>query len=391
MALAFSCTVMAPLVGQSPPSILVDCGFESLQGAIDAAPPEVMLVVQGACGPIEVRKSITLVGVGAASISSKRSDTRPLVSVFAGRVALSRMSIVGGQSGVRVWAGGSLRATDVRVRGSLREGVRIDGVATMSRGTIEDNGWEGIVLTGRGPVTIEDTTVRNNSRDGIFTESRDVLIRRSHVTENAADGLNKAGPGLLSVQQSSFTFNEGSGIDVGQSGVVDDATTVHVTNSTFAFNQTGFAVRILEDLRHDVRLTHTTVVRNVAFGLIAQVDIRSQATIVSANGADCDTPEGRLLSAGWTLVGNPGICAIVPGFGDLLGVAAHLGTIATSGATQFVPLMSKSPGIDRVSVRPVLGGAGTCATSIKADQRGVARPSGPGCDIGAIERRPGDP
>ena len=386
-----SCTATAPLVAQSPPSILVDCGVEWLQGAIDAAPPEATLVVQGACGPIELRKSITLVGVGAASLSSKRSDTRPVVSVFAGRVALSRISIVGGQSGVRVWAGGSLRATDVRVRGSLHEGVRIDGVATVSRGTIEDNGWEGIVLTGRGPVTIEDTTVRNNSRGGIFTESRDVLIRRSHVTGNAAAGLNKAGPGLLVVQQSSFTFNEGSGMNVGQSDVVDDVTTAHVTNSTFAFNQTGVAVRILEGLRHDVRLTHATVVRNSAFGLIAQEDIRTRATIVSANGADCDTPEGRLLSGGWTLVGSPGSCAIEPGFGDLLGVAAHLGAIATSGVTQFVPLLSKSPGIDTVSVRPVLGGAGTCATSVKTDQRGVTRPSGPGCDIGAIERRPGDP
>ena len=189
-----SCTAMAPLVAQSPPSILVDCGFESLQGAIDAAPPEATLVVQGACGPIELRKSLTLVGVGTASISIKRSDTRPLVSVFAGRVSLSRFSIVGGLSGVRVWAGGTLRATDVQVRGSLREGVRIDGVATMSRVTIEGNGWEGIVLNGRGPVTIEDTTVRNNSRDGIYTESRDVRIRRSHVTGNAATGLNKAGP-----------------------------------------------------------------------------------------------------------------------------------------------------------------------------------------------------
>jgi hypothetical protein len=75
------------------------------------------------------------------------SDTRPVVSVFAGRIAFSRI----------------MRATDVHVRRSLREDVRIDGVATISRSTIEDDGWEGIVLTGRGPVTIEDTAVRNNS------------------------------------------------------------------------------------------------------------------------------------------------------------------------------------------------------------------------------------
>jgi hypothetical protein len=377
---AACCTGIAPVVGQSPPSIHVDCGSESLQDAVDTAPPETTLVVQGTCGPIDIRKNVTLVGTGLASIVARKSDGRAAtVSVASGRAALSGITIVGGRLGMEVFSGaratllqvavrsteeagiwvregGNLIATDLYVGHNLRAGLRIDGLATISRSVIERNQWEGIALDGREPVTIEDTTVRDNSSDGILMDSDDLRIRRSHVTRNGSHGLAKYGPGVLSIQQSSFTYNRFAGVNVDQSGVTSAATVVRVTNSTFAFNQKGFA----------------------------------EATVVSGNGEDCDTPEGRVWSLGWTLIASPGPCVIVPGSGDLLGVAAHLGTIATHGVTQFVPLLPKSPGIDRVPVRPTLGGVGTCVTNVKTDQRGMTRPVGPGCDIGAIERRPGD-
>jgi hypothetical protein len=411
---AACCTGIAPVVGQSPPSIHVDCGSESLQDAVDTAPPETTLVVQGTCGPIDIRKNVTLVGTGLASIVARKSDGRAAtVSVASGRAALSGITIVGGRLGMEVFSGaratllqvavrsteeagiwvregGNLIATDLYVGHNLRAGLRIDGLATISRSVIERNQWEGIALDGREPVTIEDTTVRDNSSDGILMDSDDLRIRRSHVTRNGSHGLAKYGPGVLSIQQSSFTYNRFAGVNVDQSGVTSAATVVRVTNSTFAFNQKGFAVRILEDLRHELRLSHVTLVRNTGEGLFAQEDVFTEATVVSGNGEDCDTPEGRVWSLGWTLIASPGPCVIVPGSGDLLGVAAHLGTIATHGVTQFVPLLPKSPGIDRVPVRPTLGGVGTCVTNVKTDQRGMTRPVGPGCDIGAIERRPGD-
>jgi hypothetical protein len=44
-------------------------------------------------------------------------------------------------------------------------------------------------------------------------------------------------------------------------------------------------------------------------------------------------------------------------------------------------LSAASPALDRIPA----GSAG-CGTTVAADQRGVARPQGSGCDVGAYER-----
>jgi hypothetical protein len=50
------------------------------------------------------------------------------------------------------------------------------------------------------------------------------------------------------------------------------------------------------------------------------------------------------------------------------------------GPTQTVALLSGSPAIDAIPT-----GINGCGTTIATDQRGAARPTGPGCDIGAFE------
>jgi hypothetical protein len=52
------------------------------------------------------------------------------------------------------------------------------------------------------------------------------------------------------------------------------------------------------------------------------------------------------------------------------------------GPTQTIKLL---PGSPAVSVIPK--GTNGCGTEIKTDQRGVKRPQGPGCDIGAFEKK----
>src|SRR5439155_7028291 len=69
--------------------------------------------------------------------------------------------------------------------------------------------------------------------------------------------------------------------------------------------------------------------------------------------------------------------------GNILGVDPSLGSLALNapGATQTQALLPGSPAID---VIPVSGGA--CTNSAPGtDQRGVARPQGLGCDMGAYE------
>ena len=56
------------------------------------------------------------------------------------------------------------------------------------------------------------------------------------------------------------------------------------------------------------------------------------------------------------------------------------GLQSNAGPTQTIALLSGSPAID--AIPPGING---CGTTIATDQRGVSRPQGPGCDIGAFE------
>jgi hypothetical protein len=93
---------------------------------------------------------------------------------------------------------------------------------------------------------------------------------------------------------------------------------------------------------------------------------------------------GLLVSGGYNLIGDSsGSTAFTNGVnGDQVGSAASrldpkLGALATNGGpTQTHAPLAGSPAIDAGPLAP-------CPTA--ADQRGVARPQGLRCDIGAVE------
>ncbi|MBN1976210.1 MAG: DUF11 domain-containing protein [Anaerolineae bacterium] len=100
-------------------------------------------------------------------------------------------------------------------------------------------------------------------------------------------------------------------------------------------------------------------------------------TIIAQNTTTNSYPDvsGIFISQGYNLIGNTsGGSGFISS--DLQNIAPLLGPLADNGGdTQTHALLPGSPAID----------AGTCAGAPAADQRGVARPQGAGCDIGAYE------
>ena len=92
---------------------------------------------------------------------------------------------------------------------------------------------------------------------------------------------------------------------------------------------------------------------------------------VNDNSPDCN---GSIGTSGYNLVGDTSGCTFTPATGDLTDVDANLGPFV--GSPGYYPLLSSSPAIDAVPL-------GQC--TVTTDQRGVARPQGPACDIGAYE------
>jgi hypothetical protein len=209
-----------------------------------------------------------------------------------------------------------------------------------------------------------------------------LTIDRSAVTSNTAGGGAAKSSG----------FGGGITYSSGGEGVTQ---TLTVTNTTIANNTAGGGGAEANGFGGGLEfgggtgtLSHLTVAGNSAGGgggtsFGAGLDLGPLGTggidnsIVAANsGGNC---AGAVVSRGHNL--DDGTSCGFSGTGDKSGADAKLGPLGEHGGPTPTRMpLAGSPAID----------AGDAATCPSSDQRGVARPQGGGCDIGAVEvQRPG--
>ncbi len=175
---------------------------------------------------------------------------------------------------------------------------------------------------------------------------------------------------------------------------------VTIKNSTITGNKSTRdpGGGIYADLSHNVVLNNVTITNNhapsgggIGFDNTSVATFRLANTLIAGNtdpngSDDCATGNKFLSSDGYNLIGNGAGCTILAGTGDQVGTAQapidpKLGPLADNGGkTQSIGLYPGSPAIAHGSPG---GDAGTACEPV--DQRGMARPVGSACDIGAFE------
>jgi CSLREA domain-containing protein len=240
-------------------------------------------------------------------------------------------------------------------------------------------------------VGISDLTVRNGlvtdpDRGGGILNRSALTLTRCTVANNRAfegGGIGSLGQGSLVIQESAVVGNQG---DRSGGGIYSSSLgSLTLVNSTVSGNTaplTGGGVLVSAiDSNSVATLTaiNSTIASNTtdpdAGGLFLALAVGNLVnTIVSGNtGFNCDMFESALNSD--HSLDSDGSC-FFPGPGDLSEVDPLLGPLADSGGpTDTHALLAGSPAID----------AGSSANCSAIDQRGVTRPQGPGCDIGAFE------
>lgn len=257
---------------------------------------------------------------------------------------------------------------------------------------------------------INDMTIRNGAEDfgaGIRVDApSNLTINASRLTGNVAgnDGGGMAVTGsataVVTINRSLIDNNtaipdstaSGGGISVALGG------TLVVNQSTITGNSARAGGALLTQFNGggSVVLNHTTVTGNSdlsGFGGIrnnfsGSVTLRN--SIVSGNaGSDCsdNAGGGPIVSDGFNIIGSRGTAKGCPsgGTGDQI-LAGLVGTLLDTllsdhgGPTDTHALVSGSSALDQIA--PATSG---CGTANVVDQRGVARPNGAGCDIGAFE------
>ena len=262
------------------------------------------------------------------------------------------------------------------------------GSATLSGGQILSNTaglHGGGVYVDQSSATFNQTgvsTIAHNTADyggGMFVYNGTATLSGGQISSNTASGdgggvFVDSGQATLSGEQiSSNTASDNGGGIFNHSGTLNLANTTVSRNTATTFSGGGLYSG------GTVVLTHTTIASNTASSggdgvHRAGGTVLLRNTIVAHNGAaNCN---GGLTSDGYNL--EDGATCGLTGTGDITNTNPLLGPLADNGGdTQTHALLAGSPAID----------AAVCVSGLATDQRGIPRPQGSQCDIGAYEKQ----
>jgi hypothetical protein len=426
-----------------------DSGAGSVRSALVAANPGDTITIptpgdyQVTSAELAVTKNVSIEGSGPAVRLVGDGNNRVL-NVTAGSVTISGLTVTGGGLSGPVVSGGGVAnaAGTLELRNVVVTGNAVGN--TPSGGVPQGGG----IFNNTGTLLIVDSTISGNTNSigaggggvpeggGIDNAGGAVTITRSAITGNttsigAAGGvplgaaINSSG-GRLDLVDSTVSGNsavggsvpEGGGIASSKTATTLTRTTVSgnaasvssgasvgeaggifqfqgslaLVNSTVTANSAAGAEASrgggLEVFEATVTATNTTIAGNVASGpsgvggnlLIASKSTFSPQNTIVATGTAATRPNCQMEAESATSSQGHNLDSLAEcGFtaaGDLSNTNPLLAALGDNGGlTQTMALAANSPAVN----------AGTNAGCPPTDQRGVLRPAGSACDIGAFE------
>ena len=381
-------------------------------------------------------QEVDIVGPGAGVLTISGASLYRVMQVNAGtRVSLSGVTIADGFASVTGGGGvlnsGTMTITDSSVFNNVASaveggGIYNDGQLTINHSRIYSNSATdsggGIYNEGSGlavgALTIMNSEILSNSAGniggaGLLNFGGIAILSNTLVSANTAGGY---GAGLyvqngdLQLINSTVSRNDadrGGGLYSNYTGTVTIVGSTFYRNRAVLFN--GGGIDIADFGKQTYAITNSTFVSNTSQTSGGGIFVTAQNTVLAIINSTFAANRG---SSGGSILVNSGsvtlkntVIANSPGVGNCSGsitdggnnlqyggtVASSCGaTIATAdpklglpgahgGGTDTMALMVGSAAIDA-------GNPSTCAAT---DQRGVARPLGLVCDIGAYEGRLG--
>ena len=293
----------------------------------------------------------------------------------------------------------------------------ITGTLTLTNSTISNNtilntahdGYGGGIYSA-GTLTLSNSTVSNNNTYGDYCHGGGIhnegtlTLNNSTVSGNNAGtdiyygdggGIHNVG-GSVGLNNSTISSNSSNGGGSGGGIWNSDGASMELTNSTVSFNVSyNDGGGIYNTTNSTLTLNNSTIGSfNYAFGgngggvwNDGDGTVNLKNSIIARNGSnsagsDCYNT-AALISLDYNLVGDDSGCSFTPQSNDQVNVNPLLGELQDNGGpTETRALRLGSPAFDAIPT-------GNCTdhqgTPITTDQRGVPRPQGAACDIGAYE------
>ncbi len=348
-----------------------------------------------------ITSAIIINGNGAANTIIQASDCNPVTLPGGCTPATYRI--------FAVTSTGNLTLDSLTVRNAYCDGCgqagtygygggifNYEGTVTVTNSTLSGNkAYVGGGIYNYGTLTVMDSTLSGNSGGfgissggGIYNDGGTLTLTNSTLSGNIADqggGIyNDLGTLTLtnstlsgnSATSTYYTYSEGGGI-------FNHSGTLTVTNSTLSGNSATSEGGGIFNQWGALALTNSSISGNSATsrggGIISYLGTLNYANTIIANspdGGDCYNDSGIINTSTNNLV-EDGSCSASLSGDPLLGPLADNG-----GPTQTMALLPGSPAID--------AGDDTVCEDVNTvnnlDQRGVTRPQGSHCDVGAYEK-----
>lgn len=232
-----------------------------------------------------------------------------------------------------------------------------------------DAAWVGGGLYNAGTVTIDGSVFTGNTAladgGGLANVGTATITGALFHNNSSGDNSGLSNRGTVTIQNATFSGNV-----VQEDGVLGNYGAATIQNTTFSDNidisgQSG-ASTIVHASQQSLRL------KNVVLKLFAGGFGGVNCSVSNLTG---DVP---IASDGFNLSDDISCAPYFTKAGDKNNTDPQLGPLADNGGSSRTHLpLPDSPLID----------GGQCIAGISADQRGVARPQGAACDIGAVEVR----
>jgi hypothetical protein len=412
---------LAGIVGVTPAQaiVTVDCDAPGylpgdLQSAILAEQGGGIVNVTGSCTEtgIDITGDLTLLGSGSATTVIDGGGFNSVIDIGSGaNVDISGVTLTNGTgrgAGLDNFGGGVVNVFDSVVTGNVGNaggGIWTNRSVTLTDSTVGNNsatGAGGGIHNSNGTIAITDSTVGPNTAGGLgggiynTGASASVTVANSTISGNhalqAAGAYSTAASSL--VLTSSTVSGNVAGSDVG--GVWNAGASTSFTNTTVSGNTAPRIAGGVANTGGSVTFTNATVtansarvtggVHNETGGAITSF----HGTIVAGNtaplGPDCRSISAAVpTSLGYNLIGDDTGCSFpAGGTGDQVGTGVapidpKLGPLQDNGSPHTHALLQASPAINAIPPASCIPGT---------DERGVIRPQGTDCDIGAYEATP---
>ena len=291
------------------------------------------------------------------------------VTIVGAGLDKTRVTVVSGTHQIfQVYSGVTAAVSHLTLHGAARNGVSNLGRLTLDHVSILDNLGQ---VNGGGGIY----------NDGVLTMTNSIV--GNNRSDNTAAGMLNFG--RATIAQSLFINNEVGPTYYG--GGLHNQGELSLANVTLAFNKGGASTAVSNSASGTITLTHVTIAHNerthpeatTASAVTNYGIIRVRNSIIAHNGAneqcDGDNPFdsfGHNLESHDSCYFNQSDDQVHT---DPLLLQTLTPTTGTPNWVSTIPFAAHSPARD----------AATADYCLPTDARGVARPHGSACDIGAYE------